>query len=64
MTPVRNPYTTTNSFLIIEEPVTRGRPSGLRTNTIKERDHCKGRKPPSHIYKALQEARNALQEEK
>ena len=64
MTPVRNPYTTTNSFLIIEEPVTKISPVGIRTLTIKERDHCRGRKTASYIYKAIQEARNALQDKK
>ena len=57
----KNPYTTTHSFLQIEEPVTKGRPSGLRTNTIKERDNCGGRKTPSYIYEALQEARTELE---
>lgn len=64
MTPVRNPYTTTNSFLIIEEPVIKETPSGLLTHTIKEREHCRGRRTPSYIYKAIQEAKNALQEKK
>lgn len=64
MPPVRNPYTTTNSFLIIEEPVIKETPSGLPIYTIKGREPCRGRKTPSYIYKAIQEARNALQDKK
>lgn len=64
MTPVRNPYTTTNSFLIIEEPVTERSPVGIHPYTSEGREHCKGRKTPSYIYKAIQEARNALQDKK
>ena len=56
-----NPYTTTNSFLIIREPLTKISPVGLRTLTIKKRDNCGGRKPPSYIYKAIQEARTELE---
>lgn len=57
----RNPYTETNSFLQIEEPVTKISPVGLRTLTIKEREYCGGRKTPSYIYEALQEARTELE---
>ena len=57
----KNPYIKTHSFLQVEEYIPKESPSGLRTRTIKERDNCGGRKTPSYIYEALQEARTELE---
>lgn len=57
----RNPYIKTHSFLQVEEYIPKESPSGLRIRTIKERDNCGGRKTPSYIYEALQEARTELE---